>query len=138
MEVRTLNERIKELRSVLGITQEEFGKKLGITRSAISYLESGRSKLTDKTLFLICITFDVSKEWLRYGTGDMFITHTVGEELASYCGKLMAENDTEKEKYALIALKLIVDEWELVKENVQKISELLVWVSSRPEESEMP
>lgn len=50
----------------------------------------------------------------------MFITYTVGEELTSYCGKLMAENDTEKEKYALIALKLIVDEWELVKENVQK------------------
>lgn len=34
----------------------------------------------------------------------MFITYTVGEELTSYCGKLMAENDTEKEKYALIAL----------------------------------
>lgn len=133
-----MNERIKELRMVLGITQEEFGKKIGLTRSAISYLESGRSKLTEKTLFLICITFDVSKEWLKFGTGNMFITYTVGEEFAAYCGKLMAEEDTEKEKYALIALKLIVDEWELIKNNVQKINDLLAWISSKPTESELP
>lgn len=132
-----MNTRIKELRLSLEMTQEEFGKKIGVTRSAVSYLESGRSKLTEKMLFLICVTFDVSKEWLKHGTGDMFITHTIGEELASYCAKLVKENDMEKEKYALIALKLIVDEWELIKNNVQKISDLLAWVSSKPEESEM-
>lgn len=133
-----LNERIKELRLKLNMTQEEFGKKIGVTRSAISYLESGRSKLTEKMLFLICITFDVRKEWLKNGTGSMFITLTVGEELAGYMGRLLVEEDPEKEKYALIVLKLLVDEWELIKSNMQKINELLVWASSKPEESELP
>ncbi len=133
-----MNERIKELRLKLNMTQEEFGKKIGVTRSAISYLESGRSKLTEKMLFLICITFDVRKEWLKNGTGSMFITLTVGEELAGYMGRLLVEEDPEKEKYALIVLKLLVDEWELIKSNMQKINELLVWASSKPEESELP
>ena len=132
-----MNERIKELRLELNMTQEEFGKKIGVTRSAISYLESGRSKLTEKMLFLICITFNVSKEWLKSGTGSMFITLTMGEELAAYMGRLMAEEDPEKKKYALIILKLLVDEWELIKSNMQKINELLVWASARPEKSEL-
>lgn len=133
-----MNERIKLLRLELNMTQEEFGKKIGVTRSAISYLESGRSKLTEKMLFLICITFNVSKEWLKNGTGNMFISLTVGEELAGYMGRLMAEENPEKEKYALIVLKLLVDEWELIKSNIQKINELLAWASSKPEESELP
>ncbi len=133
-----MNKRIKELRSILGLTQEEFGKKIGLTRSAISYLESGRSKLTEKTLFLICVTFNVNKEWLKHGTGNMFITYTVGEEFAAYCGKIMSDDNAEKEKYALIALKLIEDEWELIKNNIQKINEILMWIASKPDESEMP
>ena len=68
----------------------------------------------------------------------MFISLTVGEELAGYMGRLMAEENPEKEKYALIVLKLLVDEWELIKSNIQKINELLAWASSKPEESELP
>ena len=36
-----MNERLKQLRSVLNITLEEFGKKVGITRSAVGRLEKG-------------------------------------------------------------------------------------------------
>ena len=42
-----MNERLKQLRSVLNITLEEFGKKVGITRSAVGRLEKGERNLTD-------------------------------------------------------------------------------------------
>ncbi len=67
-----MNERVKQLRTTLDLTQEEFGKKLGVTRSAISYIESGRSNLTDRMIFLICSEFNVSEDWLRHGTGEPF------------------------------------------------------------------
>ena len=35
-----MNERLKELRKCLGVNQEEFSTKIGVTRSAISRLES--------------------------------------------------------------------------------------------------
>ena len=133
-----MNERVKQLRTLLKLTQEEFGKKLGVTRSAICYIESGRSKLTEQMLFMICITFDVRQEWLKSGLGDIFITHTVDEELSMYMGKLLAQNSPEKEKYALLVLKLIVDEWDLVCKNIKTLSELLSWIAERPNESEMP
>lgn len=67
-----MNERVKQLRTTLDLTQEEFGKKLGVTRSAISYIESGRSNLTDRMIFLICREFSVNEDWLRDGIGDPF------------------------------------------------------------------
>lgn len=133
-----MNNRVKELRLFLGLTQEEFGKKLGVTRSAISYIESGRSKITEHMLFTICLTFDVNKKWLKDGCGNMFISHTVGEELAGYMGRLLAEDNPEKEKYALLLLKIIVDEWELVEKNFNTISKIWSWISEKPEISEMP
>ena len=133
-----MNKRVKQLRLYLNLTQEEFGKKLGVTRSAISYIESGRSKLTDHMLFTICLTYEVNKNWLQNGTGDMFMKHTISEELARYMGELMVEDNPQKEKYALLILKLIVDEWGLIEKNLNKISEILAWISERPEESEMP
>lgn len=133
-----MNERIKQIRLAFGLTQEEFGKKLGVTRSAISYLESGRSNLTDNMLFTICLTFDVSKEWLKNGTGNMLVSHTLGEELAEYVGKLFGEESLEKERIALLCLKLIVDEWPLVEQNISKFKQILDWIESRPEDSQMP
>ena len=131
-----MNDRVKQLRTTLGLTQDEFGKALGVTRSAISYIESGRSNLTDQMLFMICATFNVRKEWLKYGTGEVFVSHTMSEELATYMGKLMALNDQEKEKYALFALKLIIDEWALISKNIDTLKKIVGWISNQPVENE--
>lgn len=42
-----MNERIKELRKTLSLTMEELGEKLGVTRSAISNIESGKRGITE-------------------------------------------------------------------------------------------
>ena len=67
-----IGERIKELRKSLGLTLEEFGKKLGVGKSAISNIENGSRNLTDHMALSIRREFNVCEEWLRYGTGDMF------------------------------------------------------------------
>ena len=67
-----MNERIRELRKFLGLTGEKFGEKLGVTRTAISNLESGNRNLTNQMINSICIAFSVSEKWLRTGEGEMF------------------------------------------------------------------
>ena len=67
-----IGERIKELRKSLGLTLEEFGKKLGVGKSAISNIENGSRNLTDQMALSICREFNDREEWLRDGTGDMF------------------------------------------------------------------
>ena len=93
-----MNERIKELRKHLGLTLEEFGKRLGVTRSAIGHLERGERTLTDQMFLSICREFNVNEEWLRTGEGEMFTLQE--DEEAAYVSELL--EDTENPLYDLI------------------------------------
>jgi transcriptional regulator with XRE-family HTH domain len=66
-------ERLKLLRKTLKLNQTEFAKKLGVTFSAVSLMELGKTNLTDQNINLICLTFHIREEWLREGKGEMFI-----------------------------------------------------------------
>lgn len=79
-----MNERILELRKYLHLSQEAFGDRLGITKSAVSKIEKGYSNLTDQMVFLVCGKFNVNEEWLRTGSGgpDNMFLKTQADELA--------------------------------------------------------
>ena len=83
-----MNERLKEIRKELRLTQKEFAKKLGITDSGISRLEKGQNQLTDQMIRSICREFNVNYSWLVSGTGDMFdeVPQTSIDELCSQYG----------------------------------------------------
>ncbi|GAB6170043.1 hypothetical protein JCM1393_25030 [Clostridium carnis] len=67
-----MNCRIKELRKALKLSQEEFGKKLGVTGPGISKIESGHRNCTEQMIKLICREFRVDYIWLTTGEGEMF------------------------------------------------------------------
>lgn len=71
-----MNERIKELRKALGLTQQEFANKIGIKRNSLANYETGRNIPLDAILLSICREFNVSEDWLRNGIGDMFKLET--------------------------------------------------------------
>ena len=50
----TINDRFKELRKIFGLSQEELGNKIGLSKSGISNIESGKRNVTDKHIKLIC------------------------------------------------------------------------------------
>lgn len=78
-----MDKRIKELRKSLNLTMEEFGSRLGVTRTAISNIENGHRNVTDQMFKSICREFNVSYAWLKDGLGDMFtnIPETILDEL---------------------------------------------------------
>lgn len=67
-----MNERIKELRRTLKISQEKFGNRIRISGASVSKIESGENNPSEQTISLIVSEFNVSERWLREGTGDMF------------------------------------------------------------------
>lgn len=69
----TIAERISMLRKELNLNQEDFGKKINVTRSAISNYEKGLRNVMDRVISDICREFSVNEEWLRNGTEPMFI-----------------------------------------------------------------
>lgn len=79
-----MNERLKILRKSLNLTLEEFGKRLGVTRSAIGRIEKGDRNLTEQMILSICREFRVDYFWLTEGKGEMFIEtpESVVDEIA--------------------------------------------------------
>lgn len=67
-----MNERIKELRKSLGLTQEKFSSRIGIKRNTLANYEIGRNDPIDGIVFSICREFNVNEQWLRTGEGEMF------------------------------------------------------------------
>ena len=68
----TTNERIKLLRTELGLSQEVFGDKIGMKKSSISTIEKGVNNVTDIVAKSVCRAFNVNYFWLTEGKGDMF------------------------------------------------------------------
>lgn len=69
----TLGERIKLLRKELKLSQEEFGDKLGVRKTAISRWENEINSLTETMAKSICREFNVDYFWLTEGFGEMFM-----------------------------------------------------------------
>ena len=67
-----MQERLKELRKALALTQQEFADKLKISRSNIGSYEAGKNQLSDAVIRLIVKIFYVNEDWLRTGRGPMF------------------------------------------------------------------
>lgn len=66
----TINDRIKEIRKELKMTQVDFGKRICISQGQLTSIENGKRNVTDRTIKMICTEFNVSEQWLRTGAGD--------------------------------------------------------------------
>ena len=68
-----MNERIIEIRKALNLSQTEFAENIGLKQGSLSDLETGRAKIVDRIIFLICSKYNVNEMWLRTGEGKMFL-----------------------------------------------------------------
>jgi transcriptional regulator with XRE-family HTH domain len=88
----TTLDRIRLVRKTLGLNQGEFARRIGLTQTALSMIELGKTKLMEKNIKLICAAFAVDEGWLRAGTGEMFGADSPYEkELLAVFGKLTAD-----------------------------------------------
>jgi len=84
---RELGERLIELRSALGLTQEEFAKRIRVSKGYITSLERSHRKLNSRLIKLISDTFGANEQWFQTGKGRMFTEPkdvSLGEVIAIY------------------------------------------------------
>ena len=110
-----MNERIKKLRKVLDLTQQEFADKIGVKRNTIATYEIGRNQPIDAVISLICREFNVSEAWLRTGEGEMFVERTRDDELSAFVDELMKEQPADFRRRLVTALsRLKPEQWEVL------------------------
>ena len=98
-----MNERLKELRKSLKLSQAAFGAKIGVSRDVINNFENGRVELKDNSIQLICLKFSVNENWLRTGEGDMY-RKTTSERLDEIAEELQLTPNQTKVFHILMGL----------------------------------
>lgn len=71
-----INERVRQVRKKLNMTQTEFGTRLSITQNHLSGVEIGRRDVSDRIIKIMCHEFNINEHWLRTGEGEMFVQPT--------------------------------------------------------------
>lgn len=97
-----MNERLKELRKILGLTQQEMADKIGVKRNTIATYESGKVDPSSRTIADICEKFDVREEWLRTGKEPMLVELPPEDEATKLASLLLKGYQGNDEMYGLI------------------------------------
>ncbi len=83
-----MGERLKLLRKALNLKQADFGARIGLSQPTIGMYEKETRPLTERVISQLVSEFHINEEYLRHGTGDMFIdqkpklVRQLAEELA--------------------------------------------------------
>lgn len=68
----TIGKRIYNLRKELSLSQQEFGKLLGIKGPYVSELEAGKKNPSEQLILSICRTLGLNRRWLEEGQGEVY------------------------------------------------------------------
>ncbi|GHV84947.1 hypothetical protein AGMMS50230_05550 [Spirochaetia bacterium] len=90
----TVNQRIKHLRKKLKLTQNEFSIVITISSGQLACIETGKRVVNDRTIKLICDSFNVNDTWLRTGHEPVFL-----DDKGTRYTKLVALYDSLEPKY---------------------------------------
>ncbi len=93
----TLPDRIKKIRKDNNLNQLEFGKRIGLSESAICNYESGRRDVSKQSLLSICREFKVNADWLIEEKGNPYLSDEIDSLLL-----------TVKDTYNLDSLDLAI------------------------------
>lgn len=118
----TINERVRELRKKLGMSQTEFGKKIALSQNHLTGIETGKRSVTDRTIKLLCTEFNVSEDWLRTGKEPMFVEVDEEDKFSQAFAAASMEEDDFIKALLIEYMSLSKEDREVVKQMMQRIA----------------
>ena len=91
------------------MSQTDFGRKIGVTRSVLSNLDLGITTLQDPLLSLVCSVFNVRREWLETGSGEMFDQPDTEAPFYNAVGSISNDDPDSFRKRFVVALAELDD-----------------------------
>ena len=86
-----MNNRIKQIRKTLKLTQQKFSSRIGVQRNTIAMYEMGKTVPSEAIILSICREFNVNENWLRTGEGEMFRSTSRHDVIAKFMEQLLLE-----------------------------------------------
>lgn len=68
----TIGQRFKNIRNKLSLSQEEFGRKIGLSKSGVSAVENDRTFVSVEILRTLFFDYNINLNYLICDSGEMF------------------------------------------------------------------
>lgn len=118
-----INTRILLIRQGLGLSRRAFGEPLAASDSVIKNLENNLTAPKPAFIDLLCRTYNVNKQWLLTGEGEMFNALTNNDQLAEFVGTVLSEEDDSFKKRFLNMLSNLSDDgWAFLDKMVDELA----------------
>lgn len=122
-----MNNRIRLIRKQAGLSQTEFGERIGVKQTTIAGYENGSRVPIDAVVQSVCREFNVSELWLRTGEGDMYEEKSIEEEIAEFSRSVITSgSDSFRARFIAALTKLTPEGWAVLQqiaEEMQKSSD---------------
>jgi transcriptional regulator with XRE-family HTH domain len=115
----SVNARIKAVRKALGLSQRTFCKGIFLSHSFYAQIESGTRKPNERVYELISNKYNVNKEWLLTGKGEMFSGPAPDVELEQLI-EIYKELDPLFREYIMLQIKQLLGVQKRKKEQDEK------------------
>jgi transcriptional regulator with XRE-family HTH domain len=103
----TINERLKEVRTALGLSQNEFCRGIYLSQSFYAQLEGKARNINERIIELVTTKYHVNKNWLLRGQGKMFKDPLPDPELTQLL-EIFEELDPPFKEYILLQIKQLL------------------------------
>lgn len=102
------------------MTQQVFADEIGVKQNTVAQYEIGRNIPIDTVLNNICKTFNVNREWLEHGTGEMFIEMSRDEELSNWVGRVLGhESEAFKRRFLAALSRMDSNGWDALEQFIE-------------------
>jgi transcriptional regulator with XRE-family HTH domain len=90
-----MKERIEKILEDKKMTQAEFADLIGVNRSSITHIMTGRNKSSDTVVARTLLVFpDINPNWLSAGEGEMYLEHVyIPTKVISYNNNELEEEN---------------------------------------------
>lgn len=111
--------RVYAIRKDQRLSQDDFGRAIGVSRSAICNYENGTRPVSEQSILAICREFNVNELWMRNGVGEPYktkgqdaITRLISElKCSNFEGEFLKSyfqmDRTEREQFVQAMYRLI-------------------------------
>lgn len=120
-EQKEIGRRFAYARKARGMTQTDFAKRLGLSRSFVSQVEAGFGVYSERTASEICRVLSISKKWIETGEGDKFDTGKKEEAISSLFADVLQGDDNFKTKIITGLSRLSEKDWIVLEKLCDKV-----------------
>lgn len=107
-----MQERIKKVRKSNGLTQAEFGEKIGVKGNTVTGYETGIRSPSDAIIVSICREFNVNEIWLRTGEGEPFKEESRQEQIMRFATQTVKGSDEFRKAFVSMLAKMDASDWD--------------------------